>query len=203
PQGYFVRLRDAAPQAWIVAEKILEPGEELRADWPVDGTTGYDFLNAVGGLFVDPAGEAALTALYSDLVGREVDYASEVRDAKDRALGEELGSDLNRLTQLFLDVAEGHRRYRDFTRDELHTALRAVIACMPVYRTYVRAEAGAVERDDERYVRHAAVAARDQRPEGDPGVFDFLEGILLLSVAGPPEREPALRVQQLTGPDMA
>jgi (1->4)-alpha-D-glucan 1-alpha-D-glucosylmutase len=202
PLAYLERLRAAAPDAWIVAEKILEPGESLREDWPIDGTTGYDFLNEVGGLFVDPAGEAPLTALYEELVG-PVDYQAELRGKKELVLGEELGSDFNRLTQLFLDVAEGHRRQRDYTRDELHGALRAVIACMPVYRTYVRAEAGVVASEDKGFVRAAIADAAARRPDLDPGLFEFLESILLLRVTGPLEADLAMRFQQLTGPAMA
>jgi (1->4)-alpha-D-glucan 1-alpha-D-glucosylmutase len=69
PAGYCRRLRAAAPGAWLVVEKILQAGERLPADWPVDGTTGYDFLNLCGGLFVDPAGEAALSSLYVEVLG--------------------------------------------------------------------------------------------------------------------------------------
>src|SRR5262249_29250029 len=125
------------------------------------------------------------------------------RDAKDLVLNEELGSDLNRLTQLFLDIAEGHRRYRDFTRDELHTGLRAAIACWPVYRTYVRAEAGGLGAHDAAVVREALALARERRPDLDAGVFDLLGGILLLEIRGPLETELVMRFQQLTGPAMA
>ena len=127
-----------------MVEKILEPGERLRESWPVAGTTGYDFLNRVGGLFVDPAGEQPLTELYAEFTGESVDYAALVREKKHQVLRELLGSDVNRLTALFVEVCERHRRHRDYTRHELHEALREVIACFPVYRTYVRAEAGHV-----------------------------------------------------------
>jgi (1->4)-alpha-D-glucan 1-alpha-D-glucosylmutase len=204
PAEYFGRLRSAAPDAWIVAEKILEPGEALHDDWPIDGTTGYDFLNQVGGLFVDPAGEQVLTDLATEF-GAGDDFHEAVRDAKEVVLGEELGSDFNRLTQLFLDVAEGHRRHRDYTRDELHGALRAVVACMPVYRTYVRATADgpAVTREDERFVHGAITDAQARRPDLDPDLFGFLEAVLLLRVSGALETELAMRFQQLTGPAMA
>ena len=144
PEAYCQRLHRAAPQAWIVVEKILEPGERLRDAWPVAGTTGYDFLNRVGGLFVDPAGEQPLTELYAEFTGESVDYPALVRAKKHQALHELLGSDVNRLTALFVEVCERHRRHRDYTRYELHEVLREVIACFPVYRTYVQAEAGHV-----------------------------------------------------------
>jgi (1->4)-alpha-D-glucan 1-alpha-D-glucosylmutase len=82
PEAYCQRLRRAAPQAWIVVEKILEPGERLRESWPVAGTTGYDFLNRAGGLFVDPAGEQPLTELYAEFTRESVDYPTLVRAKK-------------------------------------------------------------------------------------------------------------------------
>ena len=69
PARIFRRLRAAAPDVWIVAEKILEPGEKLRKDWPVEGTTGYDYLNVVGGVLIDPAGEKPLTEFYARFAG--------------------------------------------------------------------------------------------------------------------------------------
>ncbi|TAM93179.1 MAG: malto-oligosyltrehalose synthase, partial [Jatrophihabitans sp.] len=83
PRGYLARLRElAGPGAWIVVEKILEPGERLPPDWPVDGTTGYDALAEVGGLFVDPAAEPALDAGYRSLTGDGRDYAAHVEAGK-------------------------------------------------------------------------------------------------------------------------
>ena len=144
PEEYFERLRDEAPEAWIVVEKILEPGEALRESWPVDGTTGYDFLRRAGGLFVDPAGEEPLTRLYAELTGESADWPALVHDKKLLVLGELLASDVNRLAEVFLEVCERHRRHRDYTRFELRQALREVAACFPVYRTYARAELGEV-----------------------------------------------------------
>jgi (1->4)-alpha-D-glucan 1-alpha-D-glucosylmutase len=162
----------------------------------------------VGGLFVDPGGEHALTEFYAEVLGERRDYADEVRRAKAKVLGEELGSDLNRLTQLFLDLCEQHRRYRDYTRDELHEALREAISCMPVYRTYIRAdEANAgpdmVASEDVRSVERALAIARERRPALDGRLFDFLGDVLLLRVRGPLETELVARFQQLTGPAMA
>src|SRR5690606_2566797 len=82
PEAYFARLRREAPGAWIVAEKILEPGEELRRSWPIQGTTGYDYLNLVMGLFVEPAAKEPLTRFYGELTGGETDYARLVRSKK-------------------------------------------------------------------------------------------------------------------------
>ena len=203
PEAYCQRLHRAAPQSWIVVEKILEPGERLRDAWPVAGTTGYDFLNLVSGLFVDPAGEPPLTELYAEFTGESVDYPALVRAKKHQALHELLGSDVNRLTALFMEVCERHRRHRDYTRDELHEALREVIACFPVYRTYVQAEAGHVNDDDVRYVTEAVDRAKSGRPELDAALVDFLHDLLLLRVRGDLECELVMRFQQLSGPTMA
>jgi (1->4)-alpha-D-glucan 1-alpha-D-glucosylmutase len=203
PEAYCQRLHRAAPRSWIVVEKILEPGERLRDSWPVAGTTGYDFLNRVGGLFVDPAGEPPLTELYAEFTGESVDYPALVRAKKHQTLHELLGSDVNRLTALFVAVCERHRRHRDYTRYELNEVLREVIACFPIYRTYVQAEAGQVNDDDVRYVTEAVERAKSGRPELTAALVDFLRDLLLLRVRGDLESELVMRFQQLTGPTMA
>jgi (1->4)-alpha-D-glucan 1-alpha-D-glucosylmutase len=202
PGQYARRLREALPDAWIVVEKILERGERLPEDWPVAGTTGYDFLHRVQDLFVDPAGEAPLTRLFAELAGEEVDFDEVVHDAKRQVLREMLGSELHRLTSLFVTICERHRRYRDYTRDELRRALLEVAASFPVYRTYLAA--GAAPSDaDVGYVDAAVAAAALRWPEADPDLLGFLHDLLLLRVPGELEAELALRFQQLTGPTMA
>ncbi|MDP8957971.1 MAG: malto-oligosyltrehalose synthase [Actinomycetota bacterium] len=203
PQDYFERLREAAPEAWLVAEKILEGEEPLPVDWPIDGTTGYDFLNQVGGLFVDPEGEEPLTELYGTFTGEPTDWEEVSRDQRLWVMDHMLGSDLNRLTSLFLDVCERHRRYRDFTRHQLHEALREAIAGFSVYRTYIRAEAAQVSPEDRRQVISAIEVAKAHRPDLDPDLFDFLRDLLLLRARGDLESELVMRFQQLTPPVMA
>lgn len=203
PLEYFRRLRAAAPGAWIVAEKILEPGEALRESWPVDGTTGYDFLNLAGGLFVSRAAEGALTDLYQDLTGQGTDWAELVREKKLRVLEELLASDVNRLAEVFRQVCERHRRYRDFTRFELRQAIREVAASFPVYRTYVRAEVGEISPEDVREVQEAIEAAKARRTDLSPDLFDFFRDLLWLRFRGDLESELVMRFQQLTGPAMA
>ena len=207
PEEYLERLRDEAPEAWVVVEKILEPGELLRESWPVEGTTGYDFLNRAGSLLVDPAGEGALTDLYAELTGESADWTAMVREKKLFVLGELLASDVNRLAEVFLEVCERHRRYRDYTRFELRQAIRELVACFPVYRTYARAEIGEVTGLDRRYVDEAVAAAKIQRPDLDAGLFDFFRDLLALEVRGEAhsevENELVMRFQQLTGPAMA
>jgi (1->4)-alpha-D-glucan 1-alpha-D-glucosylmutase len=203
PKEYFERLRRAAPEAWIVAEKILEPGEALPEDWPIDGTTGYDFMNRAGGLFVDPPGQEPLTDLVREVTGESADWAGLVREKKLLVLTELLASDVNRLAEVFLLVCERHRRHRDYTRFELRQALAEVAACFPVYRTYARAETGEVSPEDRRHVDTAIAAAKAHRPDLDPELLDFFRGILVLEVRGEPESELVMRFQQLTSPAMA
>jgi len=203
PQTYLDRLRTAAPGAWIVAEKILEPGERLRESWPVDGTTGYDFLNLAGGLFVDPAGEGPLTDLCVEMTGQDAAWTELVREKKLLVLNELLASDVNRLAEVFLAVCERHRRHRDYTRFELRQAIREVAACFPVYRSYVRAEAGEVDPQDERAIEEAVEAAKSRRSDLSLELFDFFRDLLLLRIRGDVESELVMRFQQLTSPAMA
>jgi (1->4)-alpha-D-glucan 1-alpha-D-glucosylmutase len=203
PELYFERLHKACPRAWIVAEKILEADEQLSETWPVAGTTGYDFIYRVNNLFVDSSAEKPLTETYQEFTGELAAFPNIARDKKHLVLRDILGSDLNRLTALFVEICEGHRRHRDYTRHELHEALREVIACFPVYRCYVRAAAGAVSDADRRTIDHAIDAAKSNRSDLDSDLFDFFRDILLLRLRGTLETELVMRFQQLTGPVMA
>ncbi|TVQ38107.1 MAG: malto-oligosyltrehalose synthase [Spirochaetaceae bacterium] len=205
PQEYFARLRRAAPGAWIVVEKILHPGERLRAAWPVQGTTGYDFLINTGQLFIYGPHRDAFDGYYQRFVGSEqpVDYHQLLQEKKDLVVSELLGSDMNRLTALATDVFVYHRRFRDFTRDEIYEALAVLVASFSVYRSYVRSAATVIEDEDVRIIDEAVATAQGRRPDLDPELFAFLGAILKLEHPGKAERELATRVQQLTGPVMA
>ena len=206
PVEYFERLRAAAPEAWIVVEKILEPGEPLPSDWPVDGTTGYDFANLAGGLLVDPAGEEPLTDIYMEATGASANWPELVREKKMLVLRELLASDVNRLGEVFQQVCERHRRFRDFTRFELREIVRELAADFPVYRTYVRPDRTEVGEEDVRFIEEAFARTREHRPDLPSDLFDFFHDLLLLRIRGEkggPEEELVLRFQQLTGPAMA
>ncbi|MBN2357990.1 MAG: malto-oligosyltrehalose synthase [Deltaproteobacteria bacterium] len=203
PEYYLGRLRRGRADAWIVVEKILERDERLPSTWPVDGSTGYDFLNLVAGLFVHPAGERELAELYASFTATTPDYAALVLESKHRVMRELLGSDLNRLSALFLQVCERHRRFRDYTRHEVHDVLRETLAALPVYRTYVRPQGRVVGREDEINVREAIRLAQGRRPDLDGELFRFFGDILLLRVPGEVEDELAGRFQQLSSAVMA
>ena len=212
PTGYFKRLRKHCPRAWILAEKILEKDEEIPLDWPIQGTTGYDFINLAGGLLVDPDGEKPLTEFYTGFIGESVVYTDLVKKSKQHVIHESLGSELNRLAALFVAVCERHPRHRDYTRDDLHNALLQVCMAFPVYRTYVRTveskqqnqkDSTKVSSTDKLYVRQAIEEVRAQNSGTDHELLNFLEKILLLEFAGDLELELAMRFQQFTGAAMA
>ncbi|MCC7410902.1 MAG: malto-oligosyltrehalose synthase [Gammaproteobacteria bacterium] len=190
---------------YVVAEKILAAHESLPEDWTVHGTTGYDFLNLVNGLFVDPAGEATLDALYRRLAGAGGDYDALVYERRKLIMRVSLSSELNVLAHQLARLAETDRHTRDFTLLALHDALAEVIACFPVYRTYVTAD-GASEID-RRHVDWAIGIAKRRSTAVDVSIFDFIRQVLLLAdVDGRPADaraaaiELALRFQQYTAP---
>ncbi len=203
PAQYFHRLQEACPGSWVVAEKILEPDEELPSSWEVAGTTGYDFLNLVNGLFIDPQGKEALTKIYHDIIGQEIDFKDLVYTCKCLVLEELFGSEVNLLASLFVEICEKHRHYRDYTRHELREALRQVAACFPVYRSYASAKDRFVSDEDKHHIETAIDLAKLRKPDIDPKLLLFLKAVLLLSVEGSLEEEFAMRFQQLTGPVMA
>ena len=205
PEHYFERLAAASEGAWVVAEKILEAGEELPADWPVAGTTGYDRLAAIGGILVDPAGEEPLTAAYGDLTGEPTDWHAIVRAAKQMVVREILAADVSRLVALLSEACEARRHQRDRTRHELAEVLRELLVSLPVYRTYVQAEAGVVRPADVRRVEEAVTDVTAHRSDIDPDLLDFLASLLLLRLpdATNLEHEFVMQFQQLSGPAMA
>ncbi len=178
PGGYLHRLRAHAPETWIVVEKILEPGEELPASWPVAGTTGYDALAEVDGVLVDPAGESAFTRLDTELTGIRTNWPDLVHDCKlDVATGM-LGPELHRLAALAPSIPA------------VTDALAEVLAWFPVYRSYLP-DSGYSHLDQ------ALMLARNRRPD----LVSALEA--LSSRLRDPRDELAVRFQQTSGAVMA
>ena len=209
PAEYFRKLAARCERAaggrgvYVVAEKILERGERLPPEWLIAGTTGYDFLAAVNGLFVDAGAERAMTDAYVRYTGDSAPFAELVHECKRLIVRTSLSSEAHVLAQALERIAEGDRRSRDFTLSSLYTAIAQTVAAFPVYRTYLR-EDGSREPDDDRYIARAIGAAKRRTPEINASVFDFLKDVLLL----PPGASAAhvrfvMRFQQLTGPVMA
>src|SRR5665213_1637253 len=184
PQQYFERLRARAPDAWIIGEKILEPGEFLRESWPIEGTTGYDFMNVCNNMIVSGDGLKELTAIYSDFTGEPVDFAAVAHDKKLHVQQEALGSDINRLTSLFVEICEGNRDRRDYTRAEIRRALREVTSCFSVYRTYVVPESDQILDEDCTQIDKAVAQAKERRPDLDASLLDFIADVLKLHARG-------------------
>lgn len=203
PQQYFERLRNRAPEAWIIAEKILQQGESLREDWAIEGTSGYDFLNVCNGLMAHGEGLRELTAIYSDFIGEAVEFGRSARDMKLSVERETLGSDVNRLTSLFVEICESNRDRRDYTRAEIRRALREIASCFSVYRTYVVPSRDQVIDEDRSEINKAVTQAKRQRPDLDPALMDFIGDVLALRARGGLETEFLLRFQQFTSPVMA
>jgi (1->4)-alpha-D-glucan 1-alpha-D-glucosylmutase len=157
PREYLERLRDhGLAHVWV--EKILEPGEELRL-WPVEGTTGYEFLNDVLGIFVDPAAEAPLTELYAEVTGERRPFAEIAAEAKLEQARTDFEREVERLRRLL---------------DE--PGLAEALASFHVYRTYVEPEHARVEAADRAEVAHAGLAERLARVLllEEPGHAEFV-----------------------------
>ncbi len=202
PEGYLQRLRRLAAGTYVVVEKILDPAERLPDAWPVDGTTGYDFIARATNAFVDPAGEDDLTATYSDLTGEPGDYQLVVRRAKQQIMRDELAPEVERLTRLLHGVCESHRHQRDRTRREVNSALKALLTCFSVYRTYLHPDRPRAEADVQ-VVRRAVADAKEMQPETDPELLDFVGEVLLLEWPGGLETEFAQTFPQVSAPVMA
>jgi (1->4)-alpha-D-glucan 1-alpha-D-glucosylmutase len=182
---------------YVVVEKILGSNESLPADWPVHGTTGYDFLNVLGGLFVDPAGARAFTTLYRDWIEDYTPFLEVVYDKKLLILGLSLSSELQMLSLALDRLAQRRRWSRDFTLHSLRRVLREVIACFPVYRSYI-AE-GTVHDDDKKYIDAAIREARKRNPTLNRAHFQFLRNILLLRHPERASEEEIAEQQRFTG----
>lgn len=193
---------------YAVVEKILEPGEELPREWPVDGTSGYDFTNLVNGIFIDQANERAFDRLYMRFVDSNSDPDTLVYQSKKLVLNNALASEVNVLTHLLGEMSSSDRRARDFTYKTLRDSIRETIASFPVYRTYID-ERGEYSSRDREYIEFAIRKAKRMNPGMSERVFDFLRNILLLKGGRLDEMMYrrklyfALKFQQLTGPIMA
>jgi (1->4)-alpha-D-glucan 1-alpha-D-glucosylmutase len=194
---------------YVVAEKILSEGEVLPPDWAVDGTTGYDFLNAVNGLFVDADGRDAFDRTYQQFTRDPAEFRQRVNSAKKMIMLVSMASEINALGHELDRIAERNRRYRDFTLNSLTFVLREIIACLRVYRTYITGPDGVSPRDRQ-FLEAAVEEAKRRNPRTAEAIFDFVRDTLLLDnirdfaeADRPRLVEWAMKFQQLTGPIMA
>lgn len=193
---------------YVVVEKILALHEPLPEDWPVHGTVGYEFLNALNGLFVDPRSERTLSALYARITGQSLDFQELASRCKHLIVRMSMASELSVLGHQLDRISERNRLTRDFTLNSLTRALEEVITGFRVYRTYL--QPGRVNERDRRLIEQAILWAKRRNPAMDASIFDFVSDVLLLRShihAGESERLSVEQIvgkfQQLTGPIMA
>ncbi len=203
PREYVRRLARATGGAWVVVEKILEGDEELPADWPCAGTTGYDALLRIGGVLVDGGAADDLTNLYTSLTGETGDFAAVVEEAKRFVVGHGLRAEIDRLVEVAATVCQRHLELRDHTRSGLREALVELLVATPVYRAYV--VPGEPAPDAARVTLAAAAdVARERLAEDRHGTLDLLVALALGEAGeGPNRDEFVVRFQQTCGPVMA
>ena len=195
---------------YVVAEKILSKGESLPEDWAVYGTTGYDFLNQVNGIFVEHTNREAVDKIYRDFIGKELNFRNLINSTKKMTMLISLASEINSLSHQLDRISERNRHYRDFTLNSLTFAIREVVACLSVYRTYSDASTGTVADRDQKYIKAAVEEAKKRNPRTARALFDFIQETLLLRNLQHFRVEDRRQVidfvmdlQQLTGPVMA
>jgi (1->4)-alpha-D-glucan 1-alpha-D-glucosylmutase len=194
---------------YLIVEKILSEEERLRTDWPVHGTTGYDFASDATQLLVDASHADRFSRIYRDFIDRYVHFESLIYEKKKLVMDVTLSSDVESLGHLLSGLAERDRMHRDFTLDSLSGVVRELVACFPVYRTYINAETG-VSETDRLVILRAVRAAKRRNAAIETSIFDFLRSVLLLEPferVDPTFRELQLefvyKFQQCTGPIMA
>ncbi len=231
PAKYFEMLQSLAVQAWsrerrpgsrtlyVVCEKILSGRERLPSGWCVHGTTGYNFLNQVNGLFVQPGHARRMRRTYAKLTGRTQSFDDLLYETKRLIMDTSMASELTVLAHMLDRIGETNRKSRDFTLNSVRDMLVEVVACFPVYRTYVNEQGWAP--DDRAALERAIVRARRRNPAMDPTIFDFFREVMFprdpsdVPVSGQERREGyppvdaeeaaarlrfAMKFQQYTGP---
>ena len=221
PREYFEKLQQRCAKAlgiglpkngraiYMLAEKILTGSETLRNDWPVHGTTGYDFVSQVTQLLVDASAETAIAKTFHRFIGHSIPFGHLLYAKKLQVMKLALANDVDVLGNMLDRLSEQNRWYRDFTLEALSRAVRETIACFPVYRTYL-APGQPVSHEDRQIVERAINAAKRRNPGMDQSIFNYLRDVLLFRF--PPNLNAAeraahmhfvLKFQQATGPIMA
>ncbi len=221
PLQYFTELQAACVEQtgqkpshsksfFVIAEKILIGDEHLRPDWQIHGTTGYEFLNLLNGVFVSRPSRKVFRAFFARLAGTFEHLDDVLYGAKKLILSASMPSELNVLSRRLDRICQQQRHSRDFTLENLRFALAEVIACFPVYRTYTRLGQTEVKPEDSRHTLSAIRMAKARNPASTGDVFDFIGSVLLLQdpadltdVQRSERRLFVMKFQQLTSPVMA
>ena len=210
------RSDDASPPFYLVVEKILASFEHLDEDWPVNGTTGYDFLNSLNELLVKSDSEAAFNDIYEQFTGQHVSYDELKYQCKQIILQTVLSGELNVLAQQLNQISESSWFFRDYTLNSIRRALAEVVGYFPVYRTYMTVDT--VDKSAKQYIEWAISLAKHHSVAGDTSIFDFIRKVLLMEPLDGVAEETngdsqsklqeriglfAMKFQQFTGPVMA
>ena len=216
PLAYLNRLQERLASdetrketsSYVLVEKILSRHEALPEDWPVSGTTGYDYLNEANGIFVEPEGARHMEEIYSTFIGREQSFSDLVYQKKKLVMTTLLGVEMRTLGRQLAELAAVDRYARELNREQLIDALIEVTACLSIYRTYVRNMD--LPAHATKYIEEALTAARSRAPNVSSACFDFVREVLLLLNLPHvlvDQREGRLvfvmRWQQFTGPIVA
>ena len=194
---------------FVVAEKILGRTEQLPPSWAVRGTTGYDFLNALNGIFIERESAATMEKIYARFIGQSTDFAELCYQKKKLILHTAMASEINLLARQLNRISEGNRWTRDFTLYALRAGLMELVASFPVYRTYIDEE-GRVDERDRRYILQAVAAAKRRNPADNWSIYEFIADILLQKFGAhvdeserPAQLAFVVKLQQVFGPVMA
>src|ERR1039458_349152 len=216
PLAYLNRLQERLASddsrkgspSYVLVEKILSRHEALLEDWPVSGTTGYDYLNEANRVFVEPQGAPRMEEIFSAFTGRQQNFADLVYEKKKLVMNTLLGVEMRTLGRQLAELASQDRYARELNREQLIDALIEVTACLSVYRTYIRNMD--LTAHATKYIEEAISEARGRASSLNPSCFDFVREVLL--ILNPPhvlvdQREARLsfvmRWQQFTGPIVA
>ena len=193
---------------YVVGEKILLKGEQLPREWPVFGTTGYDFMNALNGVFIDTENAKTFDRIYAKFIQGAVLFPEAVYEKKKLVMQVAMSGEVNTLGHYLNTISEKDRLTRDFTLNSLTRAITEVIACFPVYRAYTNS--WTIRDGDARHIEAAVAKAKRKNPAISSSVFDFLRDVLLLRFPGHATEVDrmewlnfVMKFQQITGPVMA
>jgi len=218
PAQYFQRLQQRRAELgkangedkplYVIVEKIRASYEHIPKDWTIYGGTGYRFANLVNGLFVDSAHQTRLDRIYAGFLEERINFDETLYRSKRLIMKVALASELNVLANQLSRLAQADRHTCDFTLNSLRAALTEIVACFPVYRTYITGER--ITSQDQRFINWAVATAKKRSQAADTTVFDFVHAVLLLTIAegkSPAFRAAvtafAMKFQQFTSPVMA
>ncbi len=201
PKTYFDRLQSRGP-VYVVGEKILSDGEKLPSDWKVQGTTGYDFLNYMNGIFVDSANKSAFSKIYEEFTGCTESFEAVAFESKKYVLKRLFISEVDALTRRLKQIASQNIEGVDFSWRELRAAIIEFVAAFPVYRSYLRQDRAHPDEVEMRYINETIKTASGRKPQLG-SALEFLGKVLRVDSELKPALEFIFKFQQLTGPATA